>query len=158
MKLYQQSEEGLTLLGLLCSLLIISIVSSFSARIGKNAIEKRAITKLGSKIKHSLELGYEFSQYSKQNINALLGANKNEFIIRSNNKILLSLPLAVSPQTTLNIFSGTTSNSGDQKTLRFLPNGYSSPGRIEIKSTHYWCDIKVSLRGRVVKRCGEARI
>jgi len=156
MKQNLRSQEGLTLLGLLCSLLIVSIITTFSARLGKDAIEKRAINKLSSKIKHSLELAYELSQYSKQHISVLLSANENELLIRSNKNVLHTLPIPFSPKTSLNILSGTTSTYENLKTIRFLPNGYSSPGRVEIKTAHYWCDIRISLRGRVVKLCGES--
>lgn len=50
-----------------------------------------------------------------------------------------------------------SSSASNRESIQFYPDGYTTPGRIEIHTKDKLCILSVSLRGRVRKSCPEKR-
>lgn len=147
----KSNNSAYSLVGLLISLLLVSLTWTSISTMSYRFVERRALGHTSKLISHAMALGQEKGLYLGVPVSAFSKDGSTIFQVKSQyftNKI----PLPIKHMKDLHVYSGVTSLNKLPE-VRFLPNGYASPARIELTGKYYICQIKVSLRGRINRSC-----
>jgi hypothetical protein len=140
--------NGFSILEILILLLFLSIMSVVTHNSMSRILEKRTLYRTAQSAETLLQGGYEFSQYHGVQVH-LIKDIFNNFLLKSTNLQIYRLPV-------MNrhiIFHSIVSSLRGVEAIRFSPDGYVTPGRIELHSRNFLCILRISMRGRVRKEC-----
>lgn len=114
-------------------------------------LERRALGHTSKLISQAMVLGHEKGLYYGVPVSAF-SENGNKIFQVKSQSFISKIPLPEKHLNDFQVYSGITSSNRIPE-VRFLPNGYASPARIELRGKYYICQIRVSLRGRVNGSC-----
>jgi hypothetical protein len=145
------SDSGYSAIEILLCLAFIGITVSYTGSIAREQIERRALYAFSSKLSQGINGSFETTQHRGTEISILKNETHDSFIITSKGNTLLNIVFPKKHLTDVKIHSSITS----REEIKIHPNGYSTPGRIELSSEKYLCVIRISMRGRVTNSCSK---
>lgn len=141
--------KGATLLELLVFIVLTNILVLSSNLYISKIIEKRIIKTTAQSLETLMEGSFETSLFYGR-ITRLIKDVNGDFLIRISDRDIYTIPINNKYIINSGIYS-----SSSQKQIVFYPNGYSTPGRVELHSRNYICSLIISMRGRTRKVCKE---
>jgi len=145
------NNSAYSLIGVLISLLLVSITWAGISTMSYQMLERRALGHTSKMISHALVLGHEKGLYMGIPVAAFTESGDRLFQVRSHS-FTTKIPIPDKHLKAIHVYSGALSEDRIPE-VRFLPNGYASPARIELVGKYFVCQIKISLRGRVTRSC-----
>jgi hypothetical protein len=144
-------DSGHSAVEILLCLAFAGITMSYTGSIALEQIEKRSLYSFSSKLFQGINGAFETAQYRGTEISILKKEAQNSFLITSKGNPLLVVDYDQRHLKQTGIYSSIR----NREEIKIHPNGYCTPGRIELVSKIFLCVIRISIRGRVTNSCSK---
>jgi prepilin-type N-terminal cleavage/methylation domain-containing protein len=142
--------KGVTLVELMLAMTLGGVIAAYTHFSIQEIIEKNAVHSAATSLEVLLQGSYEASQYFGTQF-LLIKNIKGDFV--ATDSVTHSYPLSINTKHI--VLYSIHSSLRNSEAIQFHPNGYTSPGRIELHSKNYSCILRISMRGRVRRECAK---